>query len=230
MALSGVQSRGARCTQWGFDIMRPFQWSVQAAAVGLTAVVLATPAASQPVDPIQGAETISIQEVASSGVQGRASLVVGDRHEQAMIMTIDLDGLVPSEPGLGRGRLTGIPDGVYSLLLDREPPPAESSAATLVIYGSLLVIVAIQVGRKLRSAFMLRHWRAQPQVRPRGRTRMIRHVVVPGLSNLAWAGVALVGLPTLLGGGQEHLAHLRCEVLGEESISSSVHVAVGMYG
>jgi hypothetical protein len=43
------------------------------------------------------------------------------------------------ETALGRGRLTGIADGVYGLLVDRAPPSAKiTSAATLVIFGALL--------------------------------------------------------------------------------------------
>jgi hypothetical protein len=80
--------------------MRRFQWPVRAAAVGLVAVVVVAPAASQPLDPFLGAESISIQEVASSGVQGRARLGMSDRHEQVTIVTVNLEGLMILAPAL----------------------------------------------------------------------------------------------------------------------------------
>lgn len=64
---------------------------------GLFVVVLATPAASQTAMPIRGAAPISLRAVAGSGVQGRASLGVEEGHEPATILTVDLQGLIPSE-------------------------------------------------------------------------------------------------------------------------------------
>lgn len=117
--------------------------------------------------------------------------------------------LMNADTALGRGRLTAIPDGVYSLLLDRELPQPESSTPVLVIYGVLLVILAIQIGGMLRTVLTKGHWRTAQSVRPRGRARLVRHIVVPGLSNLAWAAIALVGLPAVLGGS---LAMLQLQI------------------
>jgi hypothetical protein len=120
----------------------------------------------------------------------RAAMSIMPEHGLGYILLMNAD------TALGRGRLTGISEGVYSLLLDREPPPIESSPPMLVIYGGVVVIVAIQIGGMLRTVVTLRRWRAKPLVRP----RVLRDVVVPAIGNLVWAGVALVGLPTLLGG------------------------------
>jgi hypothetical protein len=133
----------------------------------------------------------------------RAAMSIMPEHGLGYILLMNAD------TALGRGRLTGISEGVYSLLLDREPPPVESNGPTLVIYGTLLVIVAIQIGGMLRTVVTLRRWRAEQHGRPTGRKPLLRQVVLPALSNLVWAGVALVGLPTVLGGS---LAMLQLQI------------------
>jgi len=113
------------------------------------------------------------------------------------------------DTALGRGRLTAIADGVYSLLLGRELPPDESSPLTLAIYAVVLLIMVIQTGGMVRTMFVLRRWRVQPERRPRGRMPLTRHVVVPAVTNVIWAGLALVVLPMVLGGS---LAMLQLQI------------------
>ncbi len=112
----------------------------------------------------------------------RAAMSVMPERELGYVLLMNAD------TALGRGRLTGIADGVYSMLLGRELPPEESSPLTLAIYGALLVIVALQVGGMLRTGITLRRWQLQPEVRPSGRTRLFRHVVVP--ASPTWFGLA----------------------------------------
>jgi CubicO group peptidase (beta-lactamase class C family) len=108
--------------------------------------------------------------------------------------------LMNADTALGRGRLTGIGQGVYSLLLGRQVPAAEQSNATLIVYGLLLTAVGIQVAGIARSALLLRRWQGRRERRPRGRWALARHVGLPLVANLAWAGATLLMVPLVLGG------------------------------
>jgi hypothetical protein len=61
---------------------------------------------------------------------------------------------------LGRGALTGIGEGVYSLLLGRVPSPPPSSTPQLVLNGLFAAIVMIQAAGMARSVVLLRRWQA----------------------------------------------------------------------
>ena len=108
--------------------------------------------------------------------------------------------LMNADTALGRGRLTGIGEGVYSLLLGRQVPPTEDSNATFILYGLLLTALAMQVTGIARSALLLRRWRRQPEQHPHGRWALARHVGLPLVANLAWAGATLLMVPLVLGG------------------------------
>jgi CubicO group peptidase (beta-lactamase class C family) len=113
--------------------------------------------------------------------------------------------LMNADTALGRGRLTGISEGVYGLLLGREPAPSESNVRTLLVYAVLVGVVLVQLIGMLRTLLMLRRWSAQPERRPRGSFKLAWHLGQPLITNLAWAAVALLVLPNLFGGSMVRL-------------------------
>ena len=108
--------------------------------------------------------------------------------------------LMNADTALGRGRLTGIADGVYDLLLGREPAAPAATAPATGLYALLVGIVLVQGAGMGRSLVALRRWPARPERRPRGRSGIGRHVALPLATNLAWAALTLLLLPRLLGG------------------------------
>jgi CubicO group peptidase (beta-lactamase class C family) len=108
--------------------------------------------------------------------------------------------LMNADTAFGRGRLTGIAEGVYSLLLGRQPPASESSPLVFVIYGVLVGAVILQLIGMLRSIVTARRWQRQRERRPHGRTLVLRHLALPALTNLMWAVFALLVLPSVLVG------------------------------
>jgi membrane protease YdiL (CAAX protease family) len=108
--------------------------------------------------------------------------------------------LMNADTALGRGRLTGIADGVYSLMLGREAPAPASNTPSVVLYTVLLGVVLVQVAGMVRSRIVLGRWTARPERRPRGRWGITRQIALPLATNLAWAALTLLLLPRLLGG------------------------------
>jgi hypothetical protein len=103
-----------------------------------------------------------------------------------------------ADTALGRGRLTGIADGVYSLLLGRQPPAPASNPLVLLVYSVLFGAVILQLIGIVRSIVMARRWQRQPERRPHGRKLVLRHLVLPTITNLGWAAFALLILPNVL--------------------------------
>ena len=99
----------------------------------------------------------------------------------------------------GANRLTGIANGVTSLLVGQAPPAAASNMPTLLAYAALAGVVALQLAGMVRSTAALRRWRAQPERAPRGWLQVLLHVGLPLLVNLAWALAVLVGMPRVFG-------------------------------
>ena len=106
--------------------------------------------------------------------------------------------LMNADTALGRGRLTGIAEGIYSLLLGRQPQAPESSPLVFVIYGVLLGAVGLQLIGMLRSIVTARRWQRQPERKPDGRKLVLRHLALPAINNLGWAALALLILPSVL--------------------------------
>jgi hypothetical protein len=85
--------------------------------------------------------------------------------------------------------------GIVQLLLGQAAAPVRSSQGTLVVYGALLALLAVQIGGMARSAAELRRWHRQPSRRPHGRWSLTA-AIGPSLAlNLGWAGVTLLASP-----------------------------------
>ena len=104
--------------------------------------------------------------------------------------------LMNGSNGLRLAGMDGIANGVASLLLGRQPPPApfEQMKALFFVFLSVGALQALGIGR---SVVLLRRWRTQPQQRPRGVLRVGLRVVPPLALNLLWAMICLVILPSI---------------------------------
>jgi CubicO group peptidase (beta-lactamase class C family) len=95
----------------------------------------------------------------------------------------------------GARRMSGIADGVTSLLKGKQPEAAGSNGALRVVYGIILAILGLQIAAIARSARRLRRWRRMPQGRPDGLVRVALSLALPLVLSLLWAFVVLVALP-----------------------------------
>jgi CubicO group peptidase (beta-lactamase class C family) len=104
--------------------------------------------------------------------------------------------LMNGSNGLRLAGMDGIANGVASLLLGRQPPPApfEQTKALLFVF---LAVGALQVLGMVRSVVLLRRWRTQPERHPRGVLRVGLRIVPPLALNLLWAAICLVVLPSI---------------------------------
>jgi CubicO group peptidase (beta-lactamase class C family) len=100
---------------------------------------------------------------------------------------------------LGRSRIEEMITGITSLLVGRTPPPATPFYEELLFYFVMLGIFFLQMIGIIRSARILRRWRAQPERRPHGFLRGIWHVVLPLVLNLIPAFLFLAVIPKLFG-------------------------------
>ena len=102
-----------------------------------------------------------------------------------------------TENAYNASQMDGIARGVTSLLVGDQPAAVESGGLYLIVFQVVVVLAAIQVAGMLWSIRQIRRWRAQPEVRPRGRRGIVWHVVVPLVLNLAHSVVFLFGLTAL---------------------------------
>jgi hypothetical protein len=99
---------------------------------------------------------------------------------------------------LGDRRIDQTAEGVASLLLGVQPPAAKTGTSIWVVYGIVLALVAAEFFGLRRSVLALRHWRAQPERRPRGGWGVVWQILLPFVGYLALGLALLVGLPRLL--------------------------------
>lgn len=95
----------------------------------------------------------------------------------------------------GARRMSGIADGVTSLVKGKQPEPANSNIALQMVYGIVLAILALQIAAIVRSIRKLRRWRGMPEGRPHGVIRVALSLGLPLALSLLWALVVLVVLP-----------------------------------
>ena len=101
---------------------------------------------------------------------------------------------------LNGGRLQGLSSGVISLLHGQSPPDVPMPHHPILASATLLVAVVsvLQVLGIVRSVVLLRHWRTQPNRRPRRRWVVALRVGVPLVLNVGWGLFMLIGFPHLL--------------------------------
>jgi hypothetical protein len=71
----------------------------------------------------------------------------------------------------------------------------------------LFLAVIVQAAGTARTLRLLRRWRDYSEVRPQGRSALVRRLGLPLLCNLGWSLFALVGVPTLFGMPLAHLIY-----------------------
>jgi CubicO group peptidase (beta-lactamase class C family) len=93
----------------------------------------------------------------------------------------------------GSRRMSGIADGVTSLVKGRQPVSTGTSAAVWIVFGIVFAVIALQVVGITRS---VRRFRRLP---PRGFRRIAFAVAVPVALSLLWAFIILIGIPQKVG-------------------------------
>jgi CubicO group peptidase (beta-lactamase class C family) len=96
---------------------------------------------------------------------------------------------------LGDVRLPLIPVGVAELLLGQPPTVFPASRTPTLLYGVLILAVAVQVAGMARTATLLRRWRGRPEQRPQGWTAVAVPIGLPLVCNVGWGLFALMGVP-----------------------------------
>ena len=94
----------------------------------------------------------------------------------------------------GARRMSGIADGITSLLKGKQPEAAGSTIALPVVYAVILGFLALQIAAIARSARRLRRGRVEQ--RPHGVLRVLLSLSFTLALSLIWALVVLVLLPS----------------------------------
>jgi CubicO group peptidase (beta-lactamase class C family) len=86
--------------------------------------------------------------------------------------------------------LTEVGAGAAALLAGDQPAPAWTGAIPWALRG-LLLIPILQVVGVVGTLRRLRRWQEEPESRPDGARKWGRHILLPLIPNLGWAGLAL---------------------------------------
>lgn len=154
------------------------------------------PTGHNDVDYAMGMEvrtTNGIQTIAHDGssFNAHANLVLIPEGEWGIILMENAENS-PDE-FFGSRRMSGIADGVTSLLKGKQPASTGTSAAVWIVFGIVFAVIALQFAGITRS---VRRFRRRP---PRGLRRIALAVAVPLALSLLWAFVVLIGIPQKVG-------------------------------
>jgi CubicO group peptidase (beta-lactamase class C family) len=93
----------------------------------------------------------------------------------------------------GSRRMSGIADGVTSMVKGKQPASTGTSATLWIVFGLVFAIIALQFAGITRSA---RRFRRRP---PKGFLRIGLAVGLPLALSLLWAFIVLIGIPQKVG-------------------------------
>ena len=113
--------------------------------------------------------------------------------ESQMGIVVLINGENSMDLLFGAARIADISKGVASLLAGRQPPTPAANTSMWVVYGILIGLIVIQVGRVIWSARKLQSRRLT-----QGRRGVGRHIVLPLFLNLVWALITLIVLPKIM--------------------------------
>jgi CubicO group peptidase (beta-lactamase class C family) len=93
----------------------------------------------------------------------------------------------------GSRRMSGIADGVTSMVKGKQPASTGTSATVWIVFGVVFAIIALQFAGITRS---VRRFRRRP---PKGFPRTALAIGVPLALSLLWAFIVLIGIPQKVG-------------------------------
>ena len=93
----------------------------------------------------------------------------------------------------GSRRMSGIADGVTSMVKDKQPASTATSATVWIVFGIVFAIMALQFAGITRS---VRRFRRRP---PKGFLRIGLAIGRPVALSLLWAFIVLIGIPQKVG-------------------------------
>jgi hypothetical protein len=128
-----------------------------------------------------------------SGFHSHANVVVIPESKWGIVVLENAENS-PDE-FFGSRRMSGIAEGVTSMVTGKQPRSTGTSAWVWIVYGIAVGAIAVQLLGIARSVRTLRRWRTTPQRRPRTFGRIALSLAMPSAFNLTWALAVLIGLP-----------------------------------
>jgi hypothetical protein len=110
------------------------------------------------------------------------------------------------DTALGDRRLVMMPYNVAELLLGQPTTPFPADPKPTLLYATLFLVVAVQVGGMTRTVRLLWRWRRQPEQDLASRKTLVRRLELPLLGNLSWGLVVLLW-PRLFGGSLSNIIY-----------------------
>lgn len=99
----------------------------------------------------------------------------------------------------GSRRMSGIADGVTSMLMGKQTEPTSTSATLWIVFGFVFGVIALQIAGITRSVRKFSRWRAGSTARPHGFARTGLSLGLPLAVSLVWAFVVLIAMPQKVG-------------------------------
>ena len=99
----------------------------------------------------------------------------------------------------GSRRMSGIADGVTSMLMGKQAEPTSTSATLWIVFGVVFGIIALQIAGITRSVRKFRRWHTVPKARPEGFVRIGLSLGLPLAVSLIWVFVVLIAMPQKVG-------------------------------
>jgi CubicO group peptidase (beta-lactamase class C family) len=99
----------------------------------------------------------------------------------------------------GSRRMSGIADGVTSMLMGKQAEPTSTSATLWIVFGVVFGILALQIAGITRSVRKFRRWRTVPKARPQGFMRTGLFFGPSLVLSLIWAFAVLIAMPQKVG-------------------------------
>lgn len=105
--------------------------------------------------------------------------------------------LINVYPGIMGKPINQIDQGILSLLVNRPVPVINNDLLSQLQVIVLPIILALQLLGFFRAWIVLRRWHARPQLLPKGKKSLLRHIIIPLVVDIAIATFLLIGLPIL---------------------------------
>ena len=99
----------------------------------------------------------------------------------------------------GNRRMSGIADGVTSMLMGKQAEPTSTSATLWIVFGVVFGIIALQIAGITRSVRKFRRWRTVATSRPQGFVRTGLSLGPSLVLSLIWAFAVLIAMPQKVG-------------------------------
>ncbi|GJD23874.1 penicillin-binding protein [Rivularia sp. IAM M-261] len=105
--------------------------------------------------------------------------------------------LINVYPGIMGEPISQLYKGIASLLMDRPPPVTKNDFLTKLQVIALPILLVLQLLSLFRGSIMLRRWRQNSKLPPKGKKSLLLYVGLPLVVNGAIAIFLIIGLPII---------------------------------